>query len=701
MRTQPQMEMLEPRLLLDGAAAGADAPRTVDFAGMQWQVRSDSPDIEGDNWYSDAADSVWVDDAGLHLTLRRVDGTWYASEVVSTQPTMMGPHQVYIVGRPDLLDANVMLETALVGAETTLAVRFGPRLQAADPRAAFVADTPAAVATEPFDIVLNGETSTCGIDWGAGEVAFNCFHWHGDEPLTPAHRIASWTHSADDLPAAGSEVVVRLGLSLQYALPPTDGQPVEIIIAQADLPNHAPRVRSVTASADWLLPDESITVTAVGAADFEGTLGHVAFYRDRNGDGVGDTDERLGVDTNGADGYTWTGTAAWPIGETTLLVRATDVDGAVSGWASTTVTVAPPPEIFVTLGTTDDAQGRQIRYPDPDGSAVTVRLNRGRVVLGFIRPPATVVGVPDGLMLLGGFRLVTVDLSDTTPRTALAINVRGGLDGRAEVNRIAGQTPVGRIRAPKVDLVGGGVVMTGHGVATATVVGDLRDGADLRMTGEVRRGGLVVVAGAVSPDSTIDILRGPVRGMRFTGPFAGLVTTGVRPGPDGLWFTGDDTVVHDVRVGAIRILHPAAVTGDAPQGVVLGPSGGNVVVPRRRRWEGAAALPVRYVPEPAAEITLTRVAGRPDARLVVGRIAGVARRHYRVALYVRQADGALTYVRSTLAGRRNAWRIGRVPAGEVHAYLVPRDVVLPEHLADPLVPDGLRIVDTAVWNATS
>ncbi|NLF32973.1 MAG: LEPR-XLL domain-containing protein [Planctomycetes bacterium] len=699
MRTQPQLEMLEPRLLLDGAPPAAEAPRFVDFAGMQWQVRSAAPQVQGDNWYSDADESVWVDEAGLHLKVRRVEGTWYAAEVVSTQTTMMGVHQFYVVGRPDLLDANVVFETALVGGGAEMAVQFGPRLLPGDPRASFVVDTPEGVVREPFDIELNGTTSTCGIDWGTGEVAFNCFHWHGDEPLTPAHRIASWTHSSDDLPTAASEVVVRFGLSLQFALPPANLQEVEIVIAQADLPNHAPRIRSVATDAEWLLAGEPLTITAAGVSDFEGTVAHVAFYRDRNGDGIGDVEERLGVDTNGADGYTWTGPAAWPVGTTTLLVRATDVDGVSSGWAPATVTVAPAPEIVVTIGTSEDAQGRQIRYADPDGSIIVVGLTRGRAVLGFTRPPATVVTVPDGLMLAGGFRLVTLDLSDTTVRSVLAITVKGGLDGRAEVNRIAGATAVGAIKAPQVDLVGGGLRLTGDGAVGSAAVGDLRAGADIRMDGEVR-GGLALTAGAAEPGSTIDILRGPVRAMAFTGEFAGLVTTGVRTGPDGLWFTADDVLAHDVRVGPVRVAKPTAAPGDRPQGFVFGPSGGTVVVPRRG-MQNTGALPVRCVPSADAAITIVRATGRPDARLVAGRLAGVARRHYLVALYVRRTDGTLALVRSAYANSAGVWMIGRVPAGELHAYLVAREAVLPPLLADPMPSDGLLILGEAVLAETA
>jgi hypothetical protein len=84
--------------------------RTVEFAGRTWSVR-DSPLPSGPeaNRFSSLDPDVWVDSAGLHLTLKLRDGQWWGSEV-----TLLGPHLGYgtysyqINSRTDILDVNVV-----------------------------------------------------------------------------------------------------------------------------------------------------------------------------------------------------------------------------------------------------------------------------------------------------------------------------------------------------------------------------------------------------------------------------------------------------------------------------------------------------------------------------------------------------------------------------------------------------------------
>lgn len=84
--------------------------RTVEFAGRTWSVR-DSPLPSGPeaNRFSSLDSDVWVDAAGLHLTLKQRDGLWWGTEI-----TMLGPHLGYgtyiyqINSRTDILDVNVV-----------------------------------------------------------------------------------------------------------------------------------------------------------------------------------------------------------------------------------------------------------------------------------------------------------------------------------------------------------------------------------------------------------------------------------------------------------------------------------------------------------------------------------------------------------------------------------------------------------------
>jgi hypothetical protein len=56
---------------------------TIDFSDRTWRVKGPGYYGPGPNSFSNSASSVWVDvDDKLHLTVRRVGGTWYSTEVV-------------------------------------------------------------------------------------------------------------------------------------------------------------------------------------------------------------------------------------------------------------------------------------------------------------------------------------------------------------------------------------------------------------------------------------------------------------------------------------------------------------------------------------------------------------------------------------------------------------------------------------------
>jgi len=79
---------------------GPDA-RTIAFSGREWVVRpagrSQSP---GPNDWSDDPTSVWVDERGLHLVIRRQGGTWRSVELSTALP-------------PDAAHVSAILETPL------------------------------------------------------------------------------------------------------------------------------------------------------------------------------------------------------------------------------------------------------------------------------------------------------------------------------------------------------------------------------------------------------------------------------------------------------------------------------------------------------------------------------------------------------------------------------------------------------------
>lgn len=109
--------------------------------------------------------------------------------------------------------------------------------------------------------------------------------------------------------------------------------------------NHPPTIASLEASPDPVTRPASLTLTALGVDDPDGTgtVTAVQFYRDANGNGTLEpgTDVPLGTDTNGADGWSWSGsTAGWPTGSPhTYFARAQDNYSAYSDAVSTTGTI--------------------------------------------------------------------------------------------------------------------------------------------------------------------------------------------------------------------------------------------------------------------------------------------------------------------------------------------------------------------------
>lgn len=83
--------------------------RRLDFAGRSWRVKGPGYYGPGPNVFSDDPASVWVDAAGLHLTLARRNGTWTSTEVTLADPLGYGDYVVTTVGPLENLDLRAVL----------------------------------------------------------------------------------------------------------------------------------------------------------------------------------------------------------------------------------------------------------------------------------------------------------------------------------------------------------------------------------------------------------------------------------------------------------------------------------------------------------------------------------------------------------------------------------------------------------------
>src|SRR5271165_2051374 len=122
---KPALVLFANAIVLWSAAvsAGAQQPKTLQFSGYEWQVRSVGKGGPGPNQWD--PNNVWVDKNGwLHLKITRVQNEWRCAELYTTKRLGFGRYQFQVIGRIDRFDPAVVLglfnyPTADVGQDGT------------------------------------------------------------------------------------------------------------------------------------------------------------------------------------------------------------------------------------------------------------------------------------------------------------------------------------------------------------------------------------------------------------------------------------------------------------------------------------------------------------------------------------------------------------------------------------------------------
>lgn len=217
--------------------------RTIDFAGRTWYVVSgfEGP---GPNSWADTPENVYVDGNGqLHLKIRYINGTWYCSQVVTTNPspyTSYGMHRFYVIGRIDSLDNNAVFSPFLysdnfVQDSSELDLEFSKWGRVTDTNAYYnVWPTHYPGNSFKFPMRLNGTYSTHYINWKADTIIFKSIHGFHQEPPDPSYLIDSLVYTGNYIPPQQNLLRIIIILWLNQGSAPSDSQ--EVIVANADLP---------------------------------------------------------------------------------------------------------------------------------------------------------------------------------------------------------------------------------------------------------------------------------------------------------------------------------------------------------------------------------------------------------------------------------------------------------------------------------
>ena len=112
-----------------------------------------------------------------------------------------------------------------------------------------------------------------------------------------------------------------------------------------------PVIASLQDTPDPATQGETVTLTANGVSDPDGTVAKVEFYRDSNGNGALDmgVDTKLGEDASSVGGWTWSGSSSgFALGTNKYFARAQDDDGAWGNAAMCIGVVNPQPTLSIT-----------------------------------------------------------------------------------------------------------------------------------------------------------------------------------------------------------------------------------------------------------------------------------------------------------------------------------------------------------------
>jgi hypothetical protein len=223
-----------------GAAARpvAGRPRVIRFAGHEWTVKASGgePVGPGPNHFSDSRRSVWVDARGrLHLRIARRRGRWWAAEVVSRASFGHGTYRFVLDTPVDALPPSVVLGLFTWDDDPAFAHReIDVELSRwDDPRNAANAQYAVQPYEQPGNLhpftVPAAAPSTHEFAWRPDAIRFRSLAGLLAEPPPGGDVLREWAW-AGAVPPAGAEQA-RINLWLYQGIPPADGRPVEIVVA--------------------------------------------------------------------------------------------------------------------------------------------------------------------------------------------------------------------------------------------------------------------------------------------------------------------------------------------------------------------------------------------------------------------------------------------------------------------------------------
>jgi hypothetical protein len=211
----------------DAHLSGRQSPRTVEFSGHTWRVKSSSEPVgPGPNVFSDSTKNVWIDSRGrLHLKLTHSKGRWYSAEVINTHSLGYGRYSFGLGSRVSHFDPNVVLALFTWSDDPAYSnreidIEFSRWAKAANPRNGQYVVQPYYRGKSRQRIRQPAvASSTQSFDWRPNVVTF------ASSSAVPS----VWRYNGPNVPQPGSEHV-HINLWLYRGAHPKNGRTAEVIV---------------------------------------------------------------------------------------------------------------------------------------------------------------------------------------------------------------------------------------------------------------------------------------------------------------------------------------------------------------------------------------------------------------------------------------------------------------------------------------
>ena len=253
--------------------------RQFNFSGYGWWVKTSAGGLAGPgpNYFSDSTNNVWVDAQGLlHLKITYTNNEWQCAEIISDRSFGYGQYRFTVSTPVNSLGTNAVLGMFTYSYDSAYNDReidieqsrwgygYGPN------NVEDYAVAPVGAGQElNFALPAGVTNSTHCFTWQSGyqytNIAFQSLNGNFASLPAATNVLENWNCSLGVPPAGGEQVHINLWLF--RGNPPTNNQPVEVIISQFEfVPLGSPQPARL--SQLTTLPDGDVQLSVQGEADW-------------------------------------------------------------------------------------------------------------------------------------------------------------------------------------------------------------------------------------------------------------------------------------------------------------------------------------------------------------------------------------------------------------------------------------------------